>query len=110
MSEEINLNGVTSINWQVIDAEEGAPGITQRILWQGENDKRVVIYEFQPGSVYPGLDIHESGPEQVFVISGVFNDGQNNYSAGTFIHHPIDTSHAPQSKTGCVLLVIFPEG
>ncbi len=110
MTEEINLEGVISINWQDVEAEEAAPGITQRVLWQGDNDKRVVVFEFKPGSVYPGLDVHEPGPEQVFVISGVFNDGRNDYKAGNFIHHPMGTSHIPQSKAGCVLLVIFPEG
>ncbi len=110
MNEVMNLEGVVATNWQDIEPEEGAPGITQRVLWLGEDNKRVVVVEFQPGSVYPELDIHDPGPEQVFVISGVFNDGKNDYKAGTFIHHPVGTSHIPQSKTGCVLLVVFPEG
>jgi len=110
MTEEMNLEGVISINWQDVEAEEAAPGITQRVLWQGDNDKRVVVFEFKPGSVYPGLDVHEPGPEQVFIISGDFSGDGNTYRAGDFIHYPVGTSHIPQSKNGCVLLVIFPEG
>ena len=47
-----------------------------RNLWIGESNKRIDIYELEPGSGYRGPDIHEAGPEQVFVISGVFNDGR----------------------------------
>jgi hypothetical protein len=54
--------------------------------------------------------VHTPGPEEVFVVSGVFNDGINDYTAGTFIHNPAGSTHVPQSKDGCVLFVFFPEG
>lgn len=54
--------------------------------------------------------MHEPGPEEVFVVSGVFNDGLNDYVAGTFIHNPAGSAHLPQSKTGCVLFLFFPAG
>jgi|TARA_B110000908_G_scaffold48886_2_gene59684 anti-sigma factor ChrR (cupin superfamily) len=108
--EQLNLEGVVSLNWKDIKPEEGAPGITVRTLWQGGDNKRVCVYEFQPGSVFPGIDIHEPGPEQVFVISGDLSGDGNTYRAGDFIHFPEGTSHIPQSKDGCVLLVTFPEG
>ena len=110
MSEEMNLKGVVSCNWKDIKAEEAAPGITQRILWEGNNGKRVEVYEFEAGAAYPGLDVHEPGPEQVYVISGIYNDGSHHYKAGDFINYPIASSHSPQSENGCVLLVNFPEG
>jgi anti-sigma factor ChrR (cupin superfamily) len=110
MTEEMNFEGVVSCNWQDIEPEEAAPGITIRPLWQGDNDKRVVVVEFQPGTVFPVLDVHEPGPEQVFIISGVFNDGRDNFKAGAFIHNPAGSAHIPYSETGCVLLVIYPEG
>ncbi len=110
MTEEMNFEGVLSVNWQDVETEEAAPGITQRILWQGDNDKRVVVVEFQPGAVFPGLDVHGPGPEQVFVISGDFNDGRDIFKAGDFIHNPAGSAHIPKSETGCVLLVIYPEG
>ncbi|MDT5269347.1 MAG: hypothetical protein QOH49_1533 [Acidobacteriota bacterium] len=55
-------------------------------------------------------DVHEPGPEEVFVVSGVFNDGVRDYPAGSFIHAPAGSSHVPQSRTGCVLFVFYPEG
>lgn len=110
MNEGMNFDGVVSVNWQAVEAEEAAPGITMRVLWQGENDKRVVVFEFAPGAIYPGLDVHEPGPEQVFVISGEFYDGREIFKAGDFIHNPAGSAHVPSSRTGCALLVIFPEG
>ncbi len=55
----------------------------------------------------PALDVHVPGPEEVFVVSGVFNDGAHDYPAGSFIHNPAGSSHVPQSKEGCVLFVFF---
>ena len=110
MSEELNFEGVMSSNWKDLELTECADGITMGVLWEGENGKRAEVYEFSPGAVFPGLDVHESGPEQVYVISGVFSDGREDFPAGSFIHHPMGSSHAPQSAPGCVLLVLFPEG
>jgi anti-sigma factor ChrR (cupin superfamily) len=47
--------------------------------------------------------------EEVLVMQGVFNDGTLDYPTGTFIHHPIGSSHIPQSKTGCTLFLFYPE-
>ena len=101
MIDKMNFDGVAVCNWQDIEPVEGAPG---------ENNKRIDVYEFEPGAIYGALDVHETGPEQVYVISGVFSDGRSDHKAGTFLHHPVGSAHVPQSKTGCVLLVIFPEG
>jgi anti-sigma factor ChrR (cupin superfamily) len=68
------------------------------------------MFEIAPGAVYPDLDVHEPGAEEVFVVSGDFCDGKNTYPAGTFIHHPAGSSHVPQSRDGCMLFVFFPEG
>lgn len=54
--------------------------------------------------------MHEPGPEEVHVVSGVFNDGVRDYPAGTFIHNPAGSSHVPQSETGCTLFLFYPEG
>ena len=92
------------------EVKELCPGIRIRRLWQGENGAKAIIFEVDPGSSYEGIDVHEPGPEEVYVISGVFNDGVRDYPAGTFIHNPAGSSHVPQSKTGCSLFVFFPEG
>lgn len=110
MNEELNFAGAVVADWNNIDATECAEGITERVLWEGENGKRALVYEFKAGAVFPGVDVHEEAPEQVFVISGVFNDGRKDFHAGSFLHFPKGTSHAPKSESGCVLLVLYPEG
>jgi len=85
------------------------PGVTKKTLWQGKLAKALIV-EIAPGASFLELDVHQPGPEEVFVISGIFNDGERDYPAGSFIHCPTGSSHIPQSKTGCKLLVFFPEG
>jgi anti-sigma factor ChrR (cupin superfamily) len=85
-------------------------GIRRRAIWNGEKGAHALVLEIDPGGCWEGLDLHEPGPEEVYVVSGVFNDGVRDYPAGTFIHNPAGTSHVPQSETGCVLFVFYPEG
>lgn len=106
----INLAGVVSANWQDIPAQEIFPGIRKRILWQGTNSAKALILEFDAGASFTTLDTHAPSPEEVFVVSGVFNDGIHDYPAGTFIHNPAGSAHIPQSTQGCVIFVFFPEG
>jgi anti-sigma factor ChrR (cupin superfamily) len=106
----INLEGVVSAQWQNIPAHEIFPGIRKRALWQDANGAKAQILEFDAGARFTTLDIHAPGPEEVFVVSGVFNDGVNDYPAGSFIHNPAGSAHIPQSKQGCVIFVFFPEG
>ena len=110
MSADLNFEGVTSINWKDVEAVELCPGIFERKLWAGENGSWAAVYEFAPGAKFPGIDLHENGPEQIYVISGVLSGGKEDYREGDFIHQPKDSSHAPYSDTGCTLLVIYPEG
>ncbi len=106
----INLEGVVSANWRDLPAKEIFPGIRKRIIWQGTNAAKAQILEIDPGAKFTVLDTHSPGPEEVFVVSGVFNDGVHDYPAGTFIHNPIGSAHIPQSKHDCVIFVFFPEG
>jgi anti-sigma factor ChrR (cupin superfamily) len=106
----IDLEGVVSANWQNLPSKEIFPGIRKRILWQGANGAKAQILEIDPGAMFTALDTHSPGPEEVFVVSGVFNDGVHDYPAGTFIHNPVGSAHIPQSKQGCVIFVFFPEG
>ena len=85
------------------------PGIRVRPLWSGGAEKAAVL-EMDPGSRWEGVDVHAPGPEEVFVVSGVFNDGERDYPAGSFIHAPAGSSHVPQSVEGCTLFLFYPEG
>lgn len=85
-------------------------GVTIWDLWRGQNSAKALVVEIAPGGRFAELDVHEPGPEEVFVVSGVFNDGVRDYRSGTFIHNPRGSSHVPQSETGCTLFVFYPEG
>lgn len=84
-------------------------GIVVCPLWQGESSAQAMVVEIAPGAKWNGIDTHNDNSEEVFVVSGVFNDGVRDYPAGTFIHHPIGSSHIPQSATGCKLFIFYPE-
>jgi anti-sigma factor ChrR (cupin superfamily) len=86
------------------------PGIICRSLWQGSSGAKAMTLEFTPGSSWPHVDKHDAGPEEVFVISGILNDGEKDYPEGAFIHNPKYSMHVPQSKHGCKIFVFYPEG
>jgi anti-sigma factor ChrR (cupin superfamily) len=85
------------------------PGIRLRPMWTGAR-ARAYVLEMDPDTCWEGVDVHEPGPEEVFVVSGVFNDGDRDYPPGTFLHAPAGSSHVPQSVTGCTLFLFYPEG
>lgn len=104
---------MTDMVWSHVDevpAGRFTDGITLRELWRGPSNRKAYVVDIAAGAVWPGLDVHEPGPEEVFVVSGVFNDGVRDYPAGSFIHCPAGSSHVPQSATGCRLFVFYPEG
>ncbi|WP_199804983.1 cupin domain-containing protein [Nocardia jinanensis] len=86
------------------------PGIRLRSLWSISDGPSAHVLEMAPGSRWEGIDVHRPGPEEVFVVSGTFNDGVRDYPAGSFIHAPARSWHIPQSVTGCVLFLFYPEG
>lgn len=90
------------------DVQQVSEGIYARQLWQGRSSAQAVVVEIAAGAKWDGIDAHLDNSEEVFVISGVFNDGVRDYSEGTFIHHPIGSCHVPQSKTGCKLFIFYP--
>jgi anti-sigma factor ChrR (cupin superfamily) len=92
-----------------VPARELFPGIHLRTLWTGKVATAHVL-EMAPGSTWQGIDTHTPGPEEVYVITGVFNDGTRDYPTGTFIHAPAGSSHVPQSAEGCTLFLFYPEG
>jgi anti-sigma factor ChrR (cupin superfamily) len=81
-----------------------------RTLWEAADGAKAQVVELDAGSCWEEIDVHEPGPEEVYVVSGVFNDGMRDYPAGTFIHNPAGSSHVPQSRTGCTIFVFYPEG
>jgi hypothetical protein len=86
------------------------PGIRLRPLWHEDEGAKACVLEMDPDTCWQGVDVHEPGPEEVFVVSGVFNDGDRDHPAGSFIHAAAGSSHVPQTTTGCTLFLFYPEG
>jgi len=107
---KIDLTGVQTGFWHTAAAKEIYPGVIKRELWVDADGAKALVLEFAPGAMFTETDEHFPGPEEVFVVSGIFNDGVSDYPAGSFIHSPVGSAHAPQSKEGCVLFVFFPDG
>jgi len=108
----MNLNGVFDVRVDGVAPVELYPGVRLRTLLSSDHPTgtKIQYVEIDPGGRFLGLDVHQPGPEEVFVLEGVFNDGARDYPAGSFIHNPAGSSHIPQSKTGCKLLVVLPQG
>jgi anti-sigma factor ChrR (cupin superfamily) len=94
----INLEGVVATNWRDCPAQEIFPGIRKRVLWKGAEGAKAQILEIDAGAAFPIVDVHEPGSEEVFVVSGVFNDGVADYPAGSFIHNPAGSAHVPRAR------------
>lgn len=102
---------MSQIVWKSVEnspSQRVSEGISVRQLWQGEASSQAMVVEISPGAKWDGIDTHADNSEEIFVVSGTFNDGVRDYSAGTFIHHPVGSSHIPQSEIGCTLFVFYP--
>ncbi|MFE9661721.1 MULTISPECIES: cupin domain-containing protein [unclassified Streptomyces] len=110
MTTEQNQPGYVWADVQDAPVRELFPGIRQRPLWRGDDGASAQVLEMDPHSCWEGIDVHDPGPEEVFVVSGVFNDGARDYPAGSFIHAPAGSWHVPQTETGCTLFVFYPAG
>lgn len=108
----MNLKDVNRVRADDVPATDYYPGIRKRVLLASETPggPRILQVEIDAGKHFLDVDVHDSGPEYVYVIEGTFGDGVYEYPAGTFIQNPKGSSHIPQSKTGCKLMVIFPTG
>ncbi|WP_433476849.1 cupin domain-containing protein [Spirillospora sp. CA-142024] len=110
MTTEQNTPGYVWASVQDAPVRELFPGIRLRPLWSGDNGAKAYVLEMDANTGWQGVDVHEPGPEEVYVVSGVFNDGDRDYPAGSFIHAPAGSSHVPQTTTGCTLFLFYPEG
>jgi anti-sigma factor ChrR (cupin superfamily) len=103
------MNEIISANWKEQAMQEIFTGIHACQLWVEKTGAKAVVVKIEPGGKWQGYDVHEQGSEEIFVIEGIFNDGERDYPAGTFIHNPIGSRHIPQSNTGCLLFVFYPK-
>ncbi len=103
------MNKITFANWKDRPMESIFAGIQFCELWQNKAGSKAVVVKIEPGGKWQGWDKHETASEEIFVLEGTFNDGERDYPAGTFIHNPIGSQHIPQSNTGCLLFIFYPD-
>ena len=109
-SEILAQAGYVSVSVDESPVRRLFPGIRVRPLWTGPTGAKAAVLEMDPGTCWPRRDVHEPGPEEVYVVAGVFNDGARDYPAGTFLHAPAGSWHVPASTAGCTLFLFYPEG
>jgi anti-sigma factor ChrR (cupin superfamily) len=68
-----------------------------------ESGQVTSVVRYGPDSRF-SAHTHPRG-EEIFVLSGVFEDEHGHYPAGTYFRNPPGTRHTPASTTGCELLV-----
>jgi hypothetical protein len=108
--EILSQEGYISASVDDSPVRELFPGIRLRPLWRGPGGAHANVLEMDPGTSWPRRDVHQPGPEEVYVVAGTFNDGARDYPAGTFLHAPAGSWHIPASTVGCTLFLFYPAG
>jgi hypothetical protein len=109
-------NGFAEARAEIAEPHEIGPGVTFRSLWRSgpeSSARQALVIDFEPHAAWPGVDVHEPGPEDLYIVSGTFiglTGSRSVHEAGTFVHCEAGTSHSPTSPTGGLLFVYFPEG
>jgi hypothetical protein len=105
---------MADVEWGSIEdapAKEKFGGtIRVRTLWEGSDSAKAQFVEIDPGARWEGIDLHEPGPEEVYVVAGIFNDGVRDYAAGTFIHNPSRFVACAPIRNRLYTLCFYPEG
>ena len=80
-------------------------GVERRLLDRcgGEVARATSIVRYAPGSRFEPHN--HGGGEEILVLSGVFQDGQGAYPAGTWLRNPPGSLHKPWSEAGCTIWV-----
>jgi len=69
----------------------------------GYGSEHVALVRWSPGTVFQAHS--HPGGEEIFVISGVFQDERGSYPAGTWLRNPPGSVHRPWSEPGCTIWV-----
>lgn len=82
-----------------------APGVDRRMLFRiGQEKARATsIVRYAPGSKF-AQHVHTGG-EEFLVLDGIFQDGDGDYPAGTYVRNPPGTAHAPAAEGGATIFV-----
>lgn len=82
-----------------------AAGVDRRMLYRegAEVARATSIVRYAAGSAFPP-HVHTGG-EEIFVLSGTFQDEHGDYPAGSYFRNPPGTSHSPAAAEGCEIFV-----
>lgn len=82
-----------------------APGVWRKKLEReaAESGPVTSVVRYDANSRF-SAHLHPLG-EEIFVLSGVFQDEHGQYPAGTYLRNPPGSRHAPACEAGCELLV-----
>lgn len=82
-----------------------AGGVSRRMLERdgGERARATSLVRYHAGARFDS-HVHDLG-EEILVLQGDFRDSHGSYQAGTYLHNPPGSSHAPWSEQGCLLWV-----
>src|SRR5918992_1500437 len=69
------MTDIVHVNQNEVAPREIYPGVRRRLLWRAANGAKAQILEIDPGASFLKLDVHHPGPEEIYVVSGIFNDG-----------------------------------
>ncbi|KAJ3067868.1 hypothetical protein HDU98_008948 [Podochytrium sp. JEL0797] len=80
-------------------------------VWRGPLDRKgnevaraTTLVRFDPNKKFP-FHVH-SGGEEFLVLEGTFIDDEGEYPSGSYIRHPVGSSHEPWvGADGCLILV-----
>ncbi len=67
---------------------------------------RIWVVDMAPGAVWPYVDHHGVGGEDVFIVSGEMIEGDRHLPAGSFVTFAPDSAHQPRTETGVRLFGI----
>lgn len=92
----------------VIDTSSGVwvPGLVNGLEvmpLHGYGSEHVALVRWAPGTVFQPHS-HPSG-EEIYVLSGVFQDEHGTYPAGSWLRNPPGSVHRPWSEPGCTIWV-----
>lgn len=93
---------------QQLQWEDSPSTGVQRLRLECDDDHQPVervttVVRFAAGSSFRS-HVHGGG-EEILVLDGVFSDQYADYPSGYYVRNPPGSSHVPQSKPGCTILV-----
>ena len=108
MIEQLNMDHSQRVVINTKEMEwESSPsgGVLRKKLEReaAESGRVTSVVRYKPNSQFRPHS-HPAG-EEIYVLSGVFEDDNGSYPAGTYVRNPPGSNHAPRVEKGCDIFV-----